>query len=199
MAESAEHRTVSKSGYVSIRDCFGILGNPGAMVPEHRLIATIAVGRRLEDWEQVHHIDHNPSNNSPENLLVVSPSEHGRLHRGRKKTTKAKKVVPSVHFNGHAKWVKLRCPECGKSFFKQRSHSFICRPNKIGSCNFCSNSCATKFSDRIEERGYVTEEEQYSIDHCLVCSFTTNNKFMREFMSGKHKGWRIDDIGEFHE
>lgn len=197
MAETAEHRTVSENGYVSIRDCFGILGKPGAMVPEHRLIATIAVGRRLEGWEQVHHIDHNPSNNSPENLIVVSPSEHGELHKGRKK--KAKKVVSPVHFNGHANWVKLRCPECGKSFFKTRSSSYFSHPNKLGNCNFCSGSCATVFNDRIEQRGFITAEEQRAIDSCYICSFTTNGKFMREFLSGKHPGWRIDDRGEFHE
>jgi hypothetical protein len=197
MAETAEHRLVSKNGYVTIRDCFGIMGNPGANVPEHRLIATIMLGRRLESWEQVHHIDRNPSNNCPDNLIVVSSSEHADLHRGRKKAPK--KVVPSVHFNGNSEWVKLRCPECGKDFFKPKSASYIYHPNKIGSCNFCSHRCASNFRNRVEKRGYMTDAEQNAVDSCYICTFATNGKFMHEFLSGRHKSWSIDNFGEFHE
>jgi hypothetical protein len=197
MAETAEHRYVTSNGYIGIRDCFGIMGNPGATVPEHRLIATIMLGRRLESWEQVHHIDHNPKNNCPDNLVVVSSSEHGKLHKGRK--VAPKKVVPPVHFNGNAEWVKLRCPECGKLFFKTKSSSYINHPNKIGSCNFCSRDCSSAFTHRVEERGYMTDAEQNAVNSCYICTFTTNGKFMREFLSGRHKHWEIDDFGEFHE
>lgn len=50
-------------------------------VPEHRLVMEKLIGRRLRSDEIVHHIDLDPSNNSPENLLLIeSHSMHGLLH-----------------------------------------------------------------------------------------------------------------------
>lgn len=49
-------------------------------VAEHRLVASRALGRPLLSDEHVHHIDEDPLNNSPENLVVLSRSEHTRLH-----------------------------------------------------------------------------------------------------------------------
>lgn len=50
-------------------------------VLEHRLIMEGIIGRRLLPEEVVHHIDGNPSNNAPENLLLLpSQSAHMKLH-----------------------------------------------------------------------------------------------------------------------
>lgn len=38
------------------------------------------IGRKLTHTEVVHHIDGNKKNNSPENLLVMSQSDHVKLH-----------------------------------------------------------------------------------------------------------------------
>lgn len=43
---------------------------------EHRLVMERELGRILERDEQVHHLNNNPSDNRPENLAVVSASEH---------------------------------------------------------------------------------------------------------------------------
>ena len=45
----------------------------------------------------------------------------------------------------------------------------------------------------------MTDAEQNAVNSCYICTFTTNGKFMREFLSGRHKHWEIDDFGEFHE
>lgn len=47
---------------------------------EHRDIAEKLIGRKLLSSEVVHHIDHNPRNNSVSNLLIMSTSDHVRLH-----------------------------------------------------------------------------------------------------------------------
>jgi len=47
---------------------------------EHRLIATLALGRLLTDREDVHHIDGDHGNNRPENLEVLTSSEHSSQH-----------------------------------------------------------------------------------------------------------------------
>ncbi len=47
---------------------------------EYRLMVEAMIGRPLASGEVVHHINGNPSDNSPENLLVMSNREHVRLH-----------------------------------------------------------------------------------------------------------------------
>ena len=46
----------------------------------HRIVAEQKIGRKLEKGEIVHHIDGNKRNNSPCNLMVMTQSEHARLH-----------------------------------------------------------------------------------------------------------------------
>jgi len=47
---------------------------------EHRIVAEKIIGRKLRSDEVVHHIDGNKHNNKPENLMIMSQSEHIKLH-----------------------------------------------------------------------------------------------------------------------
>jgi hypothetical protein len=47
----------------------------------HRDIAETNLGRALESWEFVHHIDGNKCNNKPDNLLICSWEDHNAIHR----------------------------------------------------------------------------------------------------------------------
>jgi len=46
----------------------------------HRIVAEQMLGRPLKKGEIVHHIDGNKRNNDPSNLMVMTQSEHCRLH-----------------------------------------------------------------------------------------------------------------------
>lgn len=47
---------------------------------QHRIVAEQMLGRPLVKGEVVHHIDGDKHNNSPENLAVMTQSEHIKLH-----------------------------------------------------------------------------------------------------------------------
>lgn len=52
----------------------------GRYVGEHRVVMSRMLGRELNRSEHVHHKNHNKLDNRPENLELMTVSEHGRLH-----------------------------------------------------------------------------------------------------------------------
>ena len=60
----------------------------GKYVFQHRLVVERAIGRKLRDDEIIHHKDRDKSNNSLDNLEILSSSEHTKIHESELKNAK---------------------------------------------------------------------------------------------------------------
>lgn len=89
-----EGATTTRDGYISKRKDFG-----GKM--EHVLVAEKSLGRLLPPRANVHHVDENPSNNAPMNLVICQDlAYHKLIHR----RMRAYRVCGNANF--------VRCPYC---------------------------------------------------------------------------------------
>ena len=83
----------------------------GRHMLEHRWVMEQHLGRRLERWEQVHHINHDRLDNRVENLEVVTSGEHGLRHTWKPVTTVC--AICGVEFTPH-KTKRGRNKTCGQ-------------------------------------------------------------------------------------
>jgi hypothetical protein len=55
-----------------------------------------ALGRRLKNWEHIHHIDGNHSNDGLDNLVVIPRGTHQQIHRAESPAFGPEKIYLSV-------------------------------------------------------------------------------------------------------
>ena len=67
-------------GYVSILNRDHPMAKKSGYVAEHRMVMSDFLGRKLEKWELVHHINGNTQDNRIENLELISVGEHTKKH-----------------------------------------------------------------------------------------------------------------------
>lgn len=83
------------NGYIAVH----APGHPMATVQqhqyalEHRLVMSNLLGRPLLRTEIVHHLNGDKTDNSPNNLMLMSQSEHMLLHACERRAAKAKKAA----------------------------------------------------------------------------------------------------------
>lgn len=68
-------RYISSDGYVMT-----LIPGKGKYIAEHRHIIENEIGRKLNPFEVVHHVDRDKSNNRRENLFLLTTQEHSKLH-----------------------------------------------------------------------------------------------------------------------
>lgn len=108
-------------------------------VPYARYLMEQHLGRKLNKDEEVHHKDHNKTNDVIENLEVVNSTEHRRQHN----PLKYKDTIE-------------QCYICGKRFTftaKQHSNKHRERNRKPDTVDkyFCSRKCSGIYGRQIQE------------------------------------------------
>lgn len=69
-----------KGGHISKSTGYKYVRYNGKQIEEHRLVMMKHLGRDLTTDEKIHHINGNKLDNRIENLIVVTNSEHGKIH-----------------------------------------------------------------------------------------------------------------------
>lgn len=69
-----------KGWYIDVQGYKVITPNRETKLYEHRLVMEEELGRPLKSSEIVHHIDGNKKNNHPDNLMIMTRSEHMKEH-----------------------------------------------------------------------------------------------------------------------
>lgn len=126
MACKLEHnqlttRTIRLDGYVQIRI-------NGEFFLEHRVVMENHLGRKLETFEHVHHMNQIKHDNRLDNLQVINIDEHARIHHQGKQTDR---------------WTTCECLHCKKSF-ERLTVSVKAHPY-----TFCSRSCYVAGSHKL--------------------------------------------------
>lgn len=134
---------------------------------EHILLMEEELGRSLGKNEEVHHLDSDRSNNCIHNLIVLSKSHHGRLHKWLDKGAITKKW--SGKSCTGTKDSKPRCEFCNKPLKLSQKHS-------------CSKECHLE----LKEKG--SKMSNVSLDEVL-------DKLVRDSMVKVSSEYNISDNG----
>lgn len=113
------------TGYMYCYSPEHALANKSGKVMEHIYVMSNHIGRKLKKNECVHHIDRDRTNNSLDNLLLMTNSEHAKLH---------------LREDGRGISVDVECDNCGKVFCA----------NKSDSRKYCSSKCSSESSKRFQ-------------------------------------------------
>ena len=109
------------------------------VVPYARYLMEQYLGRKLREDEEVHHKDHDKTNDAIENLEVINSTEHRKHHN----PLKYKDTIE-------------QCYVCGKSFTftaKQYSNKYKERNRKPDTVDkyFCSRRCSGIYGKKNQE------------------------------------------------
>lgn len=102
-------RKTNSRGYIMVYQPGHPNSEKNGYVLEHRYVMSEHLGRPLEDWEIVHHKDHNKTNNHISNLEIMSLSNHTKIHNEEKEIIRCRST-------GRIKRIRMRRKEARQTF-----------------------------------------------------------------------------------
>jgi len=98
------HNSKLRSGQGWIEQGHRFISVDGERIAEHRHVVEEREGRKLGSDEIIHHVDCDPLNNQSDNLVILTRSEHIRLHmagrRVRKWTVEEQARAGALYMSG---------------------------------------------------------------------------------------------------
>ena len=119
----------------------------------HRVVWAYYNGE-LPDGYDVHHIDTNSANNTPENLKIMTRAEHRRLHGLCRLISPLERICPAcgktfIRRDTKSKYCSSECFFNARTFPKQEKTCLVCGKTFVVPTNnpeqkYCSMDCANK-------------------------------------------------------
>jgi len=129
-----ELKVQTPSGYIYFIDKDHPIANSSDRVLMHRHVASIAAGRWVLPTEDVHHKNRIRSDNSPENLQILTKAEHTALH--------------NLEDSGIESIKLINCRYCEKEFLPKEKNIV-----------FCSIACRSKSQIKLDSLNKEELEE----------------------------------------
>ena len=143
---------INNKGYLQVktRKTYGARSLANRLV--HRILAQAFIKPDLDERYEVHHIDHNPLNNSLDNLKPMLRYDHKIEHQ---------QIYPLTKI----------CEICGKEFTPN--------PTKRKRAHVCSNECKIKL-DYIHASQRKRPINQYDINHVFIKTWDSARDIQNE-------------------
>ncbi|AMV11545.1 hypothetical protein GT3570_11490 [Geobacillus thermoleovorans] len=113
-------------------------------VYEHVIVAEKMLNRSLRDNEEVHHLNMNPSDNRPENLLILEKGQHSKIHNFMRRYD-LYPIFEEIATDGH---IVKKCLFCNE---------YIVNENK----KFCNIDCRKQYEQ--QKKGEQNNDERDAI------------------------------------
>lgn len=169
----AKKQKIFKNGYVAIVDKEKLAtASVEDYTYEHRIVAEEMLGRPLMEGEVVHHLDENRTNNSPDNLLVLSSPMHVKLHAWLDKNT----IIPKPEYAERVAKGCIRCVICEKPI--EHNEKYCSRTCQDFGRRVVERPSKETLAEEITQTSFVKLGQKYGVSDNAVRKWCKNYKIL---------------------